>query len=695
MAPPNSRRSKRDSTTAPSIPLPGIALGLFAALAASFAASRALRKKRPSKSLEDEQLDKGSPSFEEKEIEIKERDDRPFLISSKGTITIAQEPSKLATGSLKPVFDAIEEVSVVHEGGTTPSEDEKDFRENGEIVDAGSGGDFEESEKGGETVERDKANNEEGEIAEVVLEIEATLAVDDASVRALQSSIREKGGGQGGGEAGRERIEGVESKVVVIEDKDVYGDGERGPTDQQPSPVLINGKKLDFSEEVPDINDETNLPSSENNSLSDGVSESSVQEVSSAPVRPFVTVTEEFLEAEKPRAKPGHPSDLNQSGVEMGSPEDDKGTLIKLGSPSAVVDVKGDSKDSEGKPSIRANCLDEGIAESTTSNTQELCITSSSSEEFNDCESVGECEHAAQSTREESTDDLAGLQDKDDNSVDCVPIDSKCVPLEEVPDNVAAMTTDKTNFQKEQEGTDSTNSDVQRNPELLSASEWLGNKTRVCPESDDVYDGESADGKACLECDISEEGASAENILKEPKPQPGTQSFDNADGTPAADNVKLEQEQPNLPVASKGMTNGSELSSDGRFSDKASREEKVDRTSGKLMVEDRFPAMEQDVEMTTLSSKHNDCMCEEKVQTSLMDSARVTCNQAREADGFLLKGAAHQHGLQPNSRYASKAFEYRSLEIGFFCLMIALLSYVVWYLEILPAVSQLLLTETS
>ncbi|KAI5072359.1 hypothetical protein GOP47_0012465 [Adiantum capillus-veneris] len=249
MAPPINRRSKQSSSPSPSPnPLPGIAIGIFAAVAASFAARRALRWKRSLQSKND-----------------REHADLEFLVNAKKDGLLSQKGSGDEDEGQKEEAEALDGKKIANaEGGVRKVK----------------------------TVEEGESIDEDGEISEITVKVKATLTLDGPSLKALQSVVvttseeREE----------EEEQEAEEANYIgTVEDEDTGedGDDDRSSAGQLPSPVLINGRLLEFFvDEMSDLKDEQDHSTSGCNSLSDSMSESSLQEVSSAPVKPLVLADE-------------------------------------------------------------------------------------------------------------------------------------------------------------------------------------------------------------------------------------------------------------------------------------------------------------------------------------------------------------------------------------------------------------------
>lgn len=110
-----------------------------------------------------------------------------------------------------------------------------------------------------------------------------------------------------------------------------------------------------------------------------------------------------------------------------------------------------------------------------------------------------------------------------------------------------------------------------------------------------------------------------------------------------------------------------------------------DVLSEQTLAGGRIYEKEQEIEEITRSCDPNDLIFETK--NLLQDSTIVSYNDTREVDYLVSKGgAAHHCGLQTKGEFPSKVLQYLPLEIGFVCLVIALVSFVLWYLEVSPLI---------
>lgn len=109
-----------------------------------------------------------------------------------------------------------------------------------------------------------------------------------------------------------------------------------------------------------------------------------------------------------------------------------------------------------------------------------------------------------------------------------------------------------------------------------------------------------------------------------------------------------------------------------------------DRLSEEILWEETTCEKHQEIQETTRSHDVNDLILESKKLIYPADAARVLNNMMeKDVNYSVSQGAIHQHKLQQKRGYSSKVLQHLPLEIGFVCLLIALISSVLWYLEAL------------
>ncbi|MCO5581326.1 hypothetical protein L7F22_035206 [Adiantum nelumboides] len=212
MAPPINRRSKQGSSPSPfTNPLPGIAIGVVAAVAAGFAARRALRRKSSPRSKNDEEhAGILPPVMHDGEIEINEKNNPECRAD--GTIGSCYH-SKLVA-NIDFLVDAKKDGLLSQEGRAEVEEVQEDMEKEETLYGQASG----KSMNTEGNVKKEKAVEEEsievdGEISEISVKIKATLTIDGLSGKALHSSSGEED-------------EEEKSFIVAVEEQDTGEDGD-------------------------------------------------------------------------------------------------------------------------------------------------------------------------------------------------------------------------------------------------------------------------------------------------------------------------------------------------------------------------------------------------------------------------------------------------------------------------------------
>ncbi|MCO5578443.1 hypothetical protein L7F22_032285 [Adiantum nelumboides] len=310
MAPRINRRTKQGSSPSPfTNPLPGIAIGVVAAVAAGFAARRALRRKRSPRSKNDEEhAGILPPVMHDGEIDMNGKNNPEC--TADGSIGSCYH-SKLVA-NIDFLVDAKKDGLLSQEGRAEVEEVQEDMEKEEALYGQASGKSMntEGNMKKEEAVEEESIEVD-GEISGISVKIKATLTIDGLSGKDLQSVALA---------TSEEEDEEEKSVIVAVEEQDTGEDGDydRSSAGQPASPVLINGRIFEFFDELSGLKDGPDL--STGNSFSDSLSECSMQEVSSAPVKPLM-LGDEAMETSWLAAKPNFVGALDQIGqdvVELG-----------------------------------------------------------------------------------------------------------------------------------------------------------------------------------------------------------------------------------------------------------------------------------------------------------------------------------------------------------------------------------------